>query len=231
MTEAYDDLLLALDASESAQEALDRLVLACRAAVPYCDDASVTLVTDGTPRTAASTSERGKTVDEWEYANDRGPCIDALKDGQEHYVATAADLAAYPGFEVVLRETGVVSILGLPLVAAGATVGALNVYAATERAFDDEASRGLCRYVAGQAATTVHNVRIYDATRTLAGQLEQAMESRATIEQANGVLVAQTGCTPDDAFGLLRAASQRENVKLRDVAERIVASVARGHTA
>lgn len=48
------------------------------------------------------------------------------------------------------------------------------------------------------------------------------MASRATIEQAKGILIGATGCTPDDAFDLLRQQSQAENRKLRDVAQEIV---------
>ncbi|HWL34648.1 MAG TPA: GAF and ANTAR domain-containing protein [Frankiaceae bacterium] len=221
-------LLLLLDERESVQDALDRLVKSCRSALPVCDDASVTLVRDDGPRTAAATSERAFQIDQWEYEHMLGPCIDALRDGEEHYVATPADTATYGDFGTVIAEVGISSVLGIPLSAGGETVGALNVYAGVERAFDDDASRELARYVALQAATTLHNVRIYDATRTLAQQLEQAMASRATIEQAKGVLAAQAGVSPDDAFTLLRNASQRENVKLREIAERIVASVARG---
>jgi GAF domain-containing protein len=221
-------LLLLLDAGETAQDALDRLVQACRVAVPGCTDASVTLVREDGPRTAASSSERGTEIDQWEYQRDLGPCIDALKDAQEHYVSSPADTQRYPGFEDVLTARGIGSVLGIPLVAGGAVVGALNVYADVPHAFDGEDSRALARSVAAQVATTVHNVRIFDATRTLAEQLETAMASRATIEQAKGVLAAQTGGTPEEAFAMLRAASQRENVKLRDVAERIVGSVARG---
>ena len=220
-------LLLLLDERESISDSLDRLVTACKAAIPACDDASVTLLRDGAPRTAAATSERALRIDTWEYSHALGPCIDALRDGGEHYVATLADARRYGGFADVMADTGVNSVLGISLGADGIVVGALNVYASVEHAFDDDASRELARYVALQAATTMHNVRIYDATRTLAHQLEEAMRSRATIEQAKGILAAQTGRTPEEAFALLRGASQRENVKLREIAERIVAGVAR----
>jgi AmiR/NasT family two-component response regulator len=49
------------------------------------------------------------------------------------------------------------------------------------------------------------------------------MKSRAVIEQAKGMLMAAQRCSEDEAFELLVAASQRENVKLRDIATRIVA--------
>lgn len=52
--------------------------------------------------------------------------------------------------------------------------------------------------------------------------LKAALQSRPVIDQAKGVLVAETGCTPDEAFGLLSTASQRANRKVRDIAEAIV---------
>lgn len=58
----------------------------------------------------------------------------------------------------------------------------------------------------------------------LTEQLQTAMQSRAIIEQAKGVLMAQTpGLDAERAFELLKAASQRENVRLRTIAARIVA--------
>ena len=55
-------------------------------------------------------------------------------------------------------------------------------------------------------------------------QLHVAMGSRAEIEQAKGVLMHSMGIGPEAAFAVLVAASQRENIKLRDIAARIVAA-------
>ncbi|WIX79227.1 ANTAR domain-containing protein [Amycolatopsis carbonis] len=49
-------------------------------------------------------------------------------------------------------------------------------------------------------------------------QLREALQSRAVIEQAKGVLMAQRRCGPPEAFALLVTLSQDTNVKLRDVA-------------
>ena len=230
MTEAEEtvdatSLLLLLDEQESLGDALDRLVATCRDAIPECTDASITMRQPNGPTTAAATSPTARRIDTWEYESGIGPCIDAMRDGREHYLPDTAASDKYLGFSLVLREVGVASVLGVPLVAAGEIVGALNVYAATERAFDDERNVAVARHVAAQAAMTLHNLRVYDASRTLAKQLEAAMESRAVIEQAKGILMAQRDCSADDAFDMLRRASQRENVKLREVAQRIVASV------
>jgi len=53
-------------------------------------------------------------------------------------------------------------------------------------------------------------------------RLEARLESMPVIEQAKGILMAQTGCGPEQAFDMLRRASQRSNVKVRDLASEIV---------
>lgn len=220
-------LLLLLDQRETLDESLDRLARTCRDAITQCRDVSVTLLGQrGTRHTAASTSEAATRVDGWEYASDRGPCISALKEGVEHYAPTLDAAKEYGQFAEVLGEAGYCCVLGVPLIVGDEVVGALNAYASTDHAFDDDGARTVARSVAAQAATAVHNLRVFDASRQLALQLEAAMASRAVIEQAKGVLMAQTGCGPDEAFERLRSASQRENVKLRDVATRIVGSAA-----
>ena len=57
--------------------------------------------------------------------------------------------------------------------------------------------------------------------------LRTAMASRATIEQAKGLIIAARGCTPDEAFDLLTRMSQNENRKLREVATSLVESAQR----
>jgi hypothetical protein len=54
------------------------------------------------------------------------------------------------------------------------------------------------------------------------------LESLPVIEQAKGIVMAQAGCGPDEAFDLLRLTSQRTNVKLRDLAADLVRQTASG---
>ena len=65
----------------------------------------------------------------------------------------------------------------------------------------------------------------YDEALTLAAQLENALASRGVIEQAKGILMAAQRCSAEEAFDLLRRASQRENRKLRDIATHMVERV------
>jgi AmiR/NasT family two-component response regulator len=74
----------------------------------------------------------------------------------------------------------------------------------------------------------VANAYLFWECRQLAENLEAAMASRAVIEQAKGVLMVQQGVDADAAFDLLRIVSQRENVKLREVAQRLVDRIVKG---
>jgi hypothetical protein len=84
----------------------------------------------------------------------------------------------------------------------------------------NEATMAKAEQVLAEAAALPHD-QVTALREELAG-LRLALESRAVIEQAKGVLMATAGCTADEAFPLLRRQSQHENRKLRDVAEQLV---------
>jgi transcriptional regulator with GAF, ATPase, and Fis domain len=128
----------------------------------------------------------------------------------------------YPEFSKLALAHGVQSTLSLPLVAGEQGIGALNLYANRPDSFsDDDEQIGM--ELATTAAVVLANASAYWTTFELSQNLSEAMKSRAVIEQAKGMLMARSETlSPDDAFDLLRKASQRENVKLRDIAQRIV---------
>ena len=82
------------------------------------------------------------------------------------------------------------------------------------------------RSVGEQRARRTAQERIDALEREVSG-LRRAIDGRAAIEQAKGILIATTGCSPDEAFKLLVRQSQHQNRKLRAVAEDLVASKAR----
>ena len=154
---------------------------------------------------------------------DTGPCLESMRTGT---VVRVEDMAAehrWTPYPARAAELGVRSSLSLPLVVEGRSSGALNFYATAPRAFgaDDEAAAA--RW-AGQAtgALTVA-LRIADSDER-AQSLLGGLDTRALIGQAVGLLMAQERCTAAQAFDLLRIASQRRNVKLRDVAAGMVAA-------
>ncbi len=112
------------------------------------------------------------------------------------------------------------STLSLPLNTEDSILGALNLYSRQVSAFDGNDQ--IVSVFVAHAATSLANSHAYWAAQTLNEQLQEALESRAVIEQAKGVLIVEHRCDPDDAFEMLRTRSQRENRKLRDVATGIV---------
>src|SRR5919199_3380987 len=178
---------------------------------------------DGTPTTAIYTDETSPEVDKAQYSSGRGPCLDAWRQQRTVRVddmSLAVD--EYPEFARTALDHGIPSTLSLALVAGGQGLGALNLYARSVGAFtkDDEE---LGEEVAAAAAAVLANSTAYWAAFELGEGLTEAMRSRAVIEQAKGILMAGSPeLDADDAFDLLRRASQRENVKLRDIALRIV---------
>ena len=115
-----------------------------------------------------------------------------------------------------------------PLLLADPTIfGGLNFYASEGRTFDEGDLR-LAQSFAIQASTVVSNALAYWGAFDQAANLTLAMEHRAEIEQAKGILMATQRCTADEAFDLLRRASQRENRKLRDIAAELVRRTTEG---
>jgi GAF domain-containing protein len=131
----------------------------------------------------------------------------------------------WPAFARQALAAGVHSSLSVALPLQEAVVGALNIYATQPAAFDHDAIE-MARTFAGYGAVAIANARLYQNTATLAEDMRRAMETRAVIEQAKGILVAQQHCTPEQAFELLTRLSQSTHRKLRDCAADLVTSTA-----
>jgi GAF domain-containing protein len=110
-------------------------------------------------------------------------------------------------------DHGILSTLSCPLTVEGTTNGALNLYARTENAFGPEQTRTATLFAA-QAAIVLANAHAYWSARARAEQLEQALSTRAPIEQAKGIIMSTMRCGPDEAFRILRKQSQQQNRRL-----------------
>jgi AmiR/NasT family two-component response regulator len=111
----------------------------------------------------------------------------------------------------------------VPLPFQGATIGALNIYSTRAGAFRD-ADVTLGEEAAAFVAIAVANAEAAARATSDADNLRRAMVSRAVIEQAKGILMERYKVTAEQAFTLLTHASQRSNVKLRDVAEQLAST-------
>ncbi|WP_229072883.1 ANTAR domain-containing protein [Actinoplanes sp. DH11] len=87
--------------------------------------------------------------------------------------------------------------------------------------FDDDGVH-LTQTFVRYAAVALANAHLYDSTASRAQHMRAAMESRAVIEQAKGIIMGERRCTAEEAFGILTKVSQDSNRKLRDVAAALV---------
>ena len=214
-----------LESMEQVSDYLERVVHAVRRHVQGCDEVGVTILSAGRPHTAAYTTVQTLEIDAVQYALDDGPCLDAARRRRENRVDDlVVDDGRWPEFAKECRDDGMRSLLALPLVSGEECVGAINLYGWAPNAFD-AFDASLVRVAASRCADAVVAVSTLDGVQRLAGQLEQAMASRAVIEQAKGVIMAMRGVPEHEAFEVLRKSSQDRNVKVRELAHQIVHGV------
>jgi GAF domain-containing protein len=203
-------------------QVLSRVADLARRTLPGASEVSVTLIRGSDAHTAAYTGPLALTLDEWQYDHGSGPCLDAAAAAATMSVPNMTKETRWRDWANQAADAGAGSSLSIGLPVQEEVTGALNVYSVDPEAFDDDAV-ALAQTFAGYAAVALANAHIYDTTATLAQQLRAAMESRAIIEQAKGIIMGQRRCTAEEAFTLLRKVSQDSNRKLRDVATALVA--------
>ena len=189
--------------------------------------ASVTLVTPKAPATFASTDEVATTLDETQYEQGYGPCLDAILAGEPMLVRDARVEARWPKFTPVAVEQGVLSSLSMPIPVLESVAASVNVYAREADALGD-ADRAALEDLIAHAAAAIANIHLYAASRTLVEQMQAAALSRAVIDQARGILMQMHRCSAEEAFDILRRTSQHSNRKIRDIAQEIVAQISNG---
>jgi GAF domain-containing protein len=185
--------------------------------------ASVTLLLKDIPSTVASTGQLAVDLDQTQYERGHGPCLQAARTGEMTEIADTRTDRRWRDYTRRAAEHGNLSSLSVPLIIDedDGVCGALNVYAGEPAAFDED-SRSAAKAFGFYAAVAAGNLYAYQTARDLADNLQAALESRAVIDQAKGVLVERHRLTPDQAFQLLAQASMNANRKVRDVAEHLV---------
>lgn len=180
----------------------------------------------GQPYTVASSDELCRGLDELQYADGDGPCLEALATGVPIFVTDMTTETRWGPYPRHAAQVGARSSMSYPLISGDKPIGALNLYA-FEPLAPGMQMQARAAYVAEHAAGALAiALRIAEHGKAI-DNLRTALTSRSTVDQAIGILMAQQRCDARTAFELLRQASQGRNVKLREVAARIVAGVDR----
>lgn len=184
---------------------------------------SVTIVSAERPSTVASSGDLALDLDLVQYRLRSGPCLDAATTGRPSEIVDTSLDDRWPEFSVHAVRAGCYSVLSFPLPVQESVSGALNVYAGRP-ATADQATRELLTRFAAYAVVPVSNMYLYETAVERIEHLQTALDSRAVIDQAKGILMERFRLTPDQAFQALTRVSMETNTKVRDVAARFVST-------
>lgn len=205
-----------LDQPDNVADQLATVLDAAVETLPGVDVASITVLhRDGRAETVASTSPLAVEMDSMQYELDEGPCLDALR---RRPFLRVDDMPAEQRWTVYAPKAagkGIGGQIGVELYNDHRSIGGLNLYSLQPNAFDED-TRSAALLFATHAALAMGRTRQVE-------ELNTALGSRKIIGQALGIVMERFGLDEHRAFQFLIRVSRNGNVKLRDVARRIVA--------
>jgi hypothetical protein len=198
------------------QAALQRMVQLAVKHIEPCTGASITVVRGGRGSSVATSDPVAATADDLQYELNEGPCVRSAERDANYLLIDVRDDRRWPRFSAALTEhTPYRCVLSYQMIAGDSA--ALNLYAERPGAYETD-DIDLATVIAAHASSLV----ALSASEDRVANLETALESNREIGAAIGVLMAHHKVTHDEAFALLRSASQRMHRKLRDVASEVV---------
>lgn len=219
--DAFEQLDAMSLSEQSVNTVLQTVADLTKRVLPGGIEASVSVLLPNQPTTFVYTGQLALDLDESQYAEGYGPCLHAARKAEPVEIRDARTNSRWSGYMQQAVERGSLSSLSLPLGSSEQMAAGLNIYAREAEAFDEDGRRKATEF-ARFAGIAVANMCAYRSARELADNLEKALQSRAVIDQAKGVLIERHKLTAEQAFQLLTQASMRTNRKLRDVADHLV---------
>jgi transcriptional regulator with GAF, ATPase, and Fis domain len=203
-------------------ELLERIVTLTSRAVAGTAAVSVSVVDDDhTPATVAASSAAARDVDDAQYRDGAGPCVEALRTGEERCSDDLTRASSWPAFSARARAHGLTSVLAVPLRVGAEVIGCLNVFTSVEGGLPEE-DRATVRRIAAPAAAAVANARARARVDGLTEELRTTLEERALVERAKGVVMGGAACTAEVASALLQDHAEARGVPLVEAAEQVL---------
>jgi GAF domain-containing protein len=203
-------------------EAVTELV---KRTIANCDAAGVSLMVEQQPTTCVITDHVVVEVDLVQYETSEGPCLAAIEESNVVRIDVIEEDVRFSRFAPGALDSGINSVLSLPLVAEGRTVGALNLYSYRPNAFDQDSERAAIPF-ADYAAEVIARSPLYAYSLDMVEGLIESIENQALISRATGVLVARHGWSSAEALDALRRRALAHGESLLAVAESILAETA-----
>lgn len=204
----------------SLERTLAQIVELSVSTIDGCEFASISLIEGDTVPSSIHSDPISMELDELQRRLGEGPSIDAVTHLLNCYADELGSDERWPSFGPEAAARGVHSLLALSLSAEGPR-GSLNIYSSHSGALG-VADRAKGLFLASVAALASSSARIHEEEERRADNLHAALATRELIGQAQGILIERERITADQAFAILRQASQHLNLKLREVAQRLV---------
>ena len=177
----------------------------------------------------AASNETGKMLELLQLQIDEGPCVDCYATRAP---VVNADLSTasprWPRFAPAAFSAGFQSVHAFPMRLRESVFGALNLCGHADAAFDADEVR-VVQALADVATIALIQERNLSRADALTEQLQGALTSRITIEQAKGALAQLEGSSPNQAFQLLRSQARSSGRRLHDVAQEVLDQIEQGH--
>ena len=200
--------------AETLDETLQLIVDLGQDYIDHCDGVTLMFVRSGKVSTPAFSNLEAMRSDQAQYTAGEGPCLSAMREQETMVIEDLSEEERWPAWREEISDLRWRSMIGLRLFIAEDTLGALNLYSREPHGFDTE-SQQLGQVFASHAAVAM-KASINDQG------LHEALETRDIIGQAKGVLMERERLSGQQAFERLRRLSNDHNVKLRELARRIV---------
>lgn len=192
-------------------------------------DAAGVLLADqrGGVRMVAASSEKAELLELFAADTGGGPCVECVLTGKQVVSADlAADAARWPRYVAAAQACGFGATHTVPMRLRREVIGALSLLK-THSDGVHSMSAQLGQALADIATTGILQQRGIHQAELVVGQLQTALNTRAILEQAKGMLAAQSGVlTPEQAFAALRGYARDHQLRMSDVAAGVVDSTA-----
>ena len=170
-----------------------------------------------------ASSESAHLLELLQLQNDEGPCLECYRTGEGltvEYLEEAQE--RWPDFASQALAMGYGSVHALPMRLRGDTIGGLNLFTSSEASPVAQDVWSVAQAMADAATVTILQDRLAHGRELVNEQLQTALNSRVTIEQAKGVLAARLDLGMGEAFELLRSRARSTRSRLTDVATEVV---------
>ena len=188
--------------------------------LPAADAVFVRSIESGRADLTFGGSELATSLEDLQQQLAEGPALD-VRQSAFALSGSLGGEARWPRFGPRAGRLGVHSALAVGLRHERTAIGAITFYSASRGAFASEEVRSVESF-AGYAAVSMHNAQVFGRIARSAGILQAEAAKRATVERAVGILMSRRGVGPTEAMTALRELSQHENLKLVEVAQRLV---------